>query len=213
MVRENGVSWKDLVIKARCGPRDIESLLSALAPAINGMARKLAPWCLDDAIQTAKIAIWKCLPWVQTYRPDSAIRQMLITTAVNAMRDEVRRQIRHDRAHGMEQEYMETVEDVGTSMSASEFIDALAELRLCNLLKMYAWHVRQHGSFAGAHKAVAARMRLSISAVTEKFNAAAARWRERAGMESVKKKYTDIVVQIFGENYGKIYDNVVLSGV
>ncbi|MBI5724583.1 MAG: sigma-70 family RNA polymerase sigma factor [Planctomycetes bacterium] len=212
MVRENGVSWRELVIKARCGPRDIDSLLSALAPVINGMAKRLAPWCMDDAIQAARVSVWKCLPWVQTDRPDAAIRQMLVTTAINAMRDEVRRQLRRERVQATEQDYMETIADSGASMSASEFIDALAELRLCNLLKMYAWHVRRCGTFTGAHRAIARRKGLSISATTEMFHTAAARWRRQAGLENVRKKYADIVVLVFGENYNKIYDKAVFSG-
>ena len=76
---------------ARQNTRAIEALISALEPALRRMAKRIVPGLEEDeAVQVARIKVFRILRKVDFKRSEHAIKGLLLTAAANAMRDAMR---------------------------------------------------------------------------------------------------------------------------
>ena len=179
----NGDSWRRLVCEALSDPDRISAIFEALDPILRKLARRVAWSLADDAVQAARIAIWRALPKVDPSRSRS-IRSMLLKAAYYAMRDEVRRELRQAR---LPLEHLRSMPVCALDARSYDF---------GGILDMYARYVRRAGSFAGAHRHVARTLGVSIAKTTSDFHRAARQYIEREGLRPRRKQYADILQMI-----------------
>jgi RNA polymerase sigma factor (sigma-70 family) len=174
--------WGELAIQARDGGEAFERLLAELEPLIREMSRRLcstdsATSDAEDACQVARLALWKILPNVDTSRSDNSVKAWLTHCVVNAIRDECRHQ--RKRTPGLLGEDDGLLLGVGTvSLRALSMSQSMP-----NLLRMYLTHVRQTGTFDGAHDAVAARLGCHPTTARREYRRLAAAWGSRYQQE------------------------------
>jgi len=190
--REDPV-WRRLILAARRDERNLPALLERLRPILGGLARRLAWRFADDALQAAHVAIWRALPQVDADRT-RGLRSMLVTTAINAMRDEGRRlafQTRDIRLPGR---------GIAAALADRPAPDG-PPVEFTGLLADYLDYVRTHGEFAGAHLHMARRLGLSISSATAAFHRAAREFAAAEGLAPARKRYEDVVRAVLGGDH------------
>jgi len=182
MPSETTVSWPDLVAEAIRDPRRISAIFEALDPILEKLGAQVASRLPDDAVQAARIAIWRALPKVDLSRSGS-IRAMLLRAAYFAMRDEVRREMRRSRLPA----------EVARSEVAA---DGPPVADFTGILGIYAAYVRENGAFAGAHKHVASRLGVSMAKATSDFHRAAREFVRHEGLHGRPQRYAEIIEDV-----------------
>ena len=99
MSNTSSTSWEKVVRAVRRDPAQFVLLMNMLAPIVIHAANKM---CLHgERLQDAKQEAWLCvaraLPKVNLARAEAEIRQMLITTALNGVRDFGRQRMKLER--------------------------------------------------------------------------------------------------------------------
>lgn len=171
--------WQDSVRKSRLDESELESILDELRPTFTSIAKRIASQCVDDAVQVALIRVVRAIKQnkINMDRPDT-IRSMLMSSGVNAMRDEVRKYLRLS--------WGQTTDEVLESREGGE-IDGRAESltnseELGPYLSMYLEYVREHGTFKGAHRFVAKKLKVRLSWASSMFHREAKDFISRSGI-------------------------------
>ncbi len=157
------------------GGRAIEPLLEMLEPVLRRIATRLASQCVDDAVQQARIRIWRKLHLVDVSRPGTA-KAYVMKVAVSAMRDEVRQYLsQHPSTVGP----IENVEIKDLSLATTDVYE------FDTLLKHYLDYLEETGDFVGAHKAVGEKIGVTTARASTLFHKAARdfilNWKEEHG--------------------------------
>ena len=183
----DSASWKLLVESARKDEANLGQLLDALCPALTAISHQIAPHFTEDAVQIGLVKVWQELDWVDVSLPERVIRAGLLKIAVHAIRDEVRRQRR--------QEYV-CVDGVDAPIE-----DSNVELPLSYLMEHYIDHIRQHGCFNGAHRAVAKRVGLSLGETTQQFQEDAKHMAQELSFSRIPVTTEDILKELMSGTF------------
>lgn len=146
---------------ASVSPDCFGKLFEILDPVLHNIARKIASQCVDDAVQVARIRIWRKLQKVDLSRPATA-KAYLLKTGVSAMRDEVRKYLRMTPANLHSLEKLD-VEDHSIVAAVEGFEGVLA---------LYEAYIEETGDFAGAHRGVADVLGVTTARASTLFHAA-----------------------------------------
>ena len=160
------IEWGRLVKAARRSRAGMEALLAALEGYIRSMATKLAVGMVDEGAQAGRVAIWSKVARVDLDRPDRSIRGWLLTTAANAIRDEVRKT---QKRRTIRIDFEAVLSDVPTTTTQDP---ALSD-SFRGLLRQYLTTIRRQGSIAGVRSIVAARRGVSPACMSIRFREAA----------------------------------------
>ena len=196
------MNWREMVKSALADSDKLEDIYLALKPAMTRLAKKGPVRYSEDIMQAGRLAVWRKLRLVNRRRAGASIGAFLRTVACNAMRDETRRLLRQDRCQPLADIMSDSqandhfLTTSGISCDGRQFFRDVAELRLSNLLKMYAGYVRQNGHFTGAHKAVAGRLGISIPLATRKFHEQSMKWQASNGLTPLRKKHAQIIEMV-----------------
>lgn len=161
--------WISLVKRARIGNEGLQSLLSEVKPILFNIARSWCPRLAEDLLQAGLIKVWLSLGRVDLNRSDS-IRNVLVTTGVYGMRDELRRNIRRERGE---------VEKITEETLAPLPVQGNHSFK--GLLSEYEEYIRATGDFAGAHQYMAKKKRMTITLTRKRFHQAVKEFAEREG--------------------------------
>lgn len=154
--------WVELARKAK-DEDCIAELLSELDPLLFVIATRLIGRlsAVDDLVQVARIKIWKSLKKIDFDRPET-VRQLLITTGVNAMRDEIR---------SIRCKFSPTQSNVDWEEFARTLSGLPKSTGLFNgLLLEYEGYIKKTGGFYGAHKHFAKEYKISLWTMRLKFH-------------------------------------------
>ena len=178
--------WPTLVERAMDEPETISEMYRLLDPILRKLARQASWRLVDDMLQAAHVAIWQVLPRVDLSR-GWAIRAMLIRTGYYAMRDELRRELRHRRVP------LEPLED-----ALLQHHDRRRE-RFGGILDVYLEYVRENGTFNGAHQHMARRLGISTAKATSDFHRAAREYVQREDLCPPRAPYANIIEMVLAE--------------
>ena len=161
-------SLRDLVTKAifeaQADHSKLNALFDLLDPMLYAVARRIARQIPDDAVQVAKIRIWKKIHKVDPQRPESA-QAYVMTAAVTGMRDEVRRYIRDLRGG-----HKSRMDDVDPTRFVQK--EKQVNPKYGNVLDRYINYIEGTGDFAGAHKHVAGLLGVTTARASTMFHEA-----------------------------------------
>lgn len=152
------------IFAAQADHSKLNALFDLLDPMLYAVARRIARQIPDDAVQVAKIRIWKKIHKVDPSRPESA-QSYVMTAAITGMRDEVRRYIRDLRGG-----HKVRMDDVDTSLFAQKKVPEPTQFK--NILDRYILYIEQTGDFAGAHKHVATMLGVTTARASTMFHEA-----------------------------------------
>lgn len=157
------------VIDAQQDERCLQTLFDLLDPVLYRIARRIASQVIDDAVQMAKIRIWKKIQKVDIDRPET-IKTYVMKAAVSGMRDEVRKYLRQ---HPMPMASLENVE-----------IAIITDMEMTvqdydGVLELYMMYIQQTGDIHGAHKAVGDILEVSTARASTLFHQASRDFIER----------------------------------
>ena len=176
MIARPTIDWQTLVVNARKDQAAASRLVADLQPAVKHLAHVLTGRSQqhhprEDYAQDAWVEIWKVLPRVDATRPNHSIRQMLVTTAANAIRAQTR-YVRYRQAVELLGE-----NDVRQLRDQARPVRQLAlDYDMPNLLKEYLAEIRKTGFVMGVRKTLAARHGVRVDEMTVMFQTAARRW-------------------------------------
>jgi len=186
------LSWRQLVTLYRrksTSAAAIEAILEKIEPLLQRMLTTFPEDLQADLLQAARIKLWRVLPRIDLRRSNRSIGAMLRRTATNAIRDEWTRLHRlHRRAAQWKPEHADP------AGSAAE--DPQTALEFGGILALYVRHIRQTGSFAGAHRAVARQRGVSAKRASDDFRRAARAWLDQHGLSDPPTRYARIVARI-----------------
>jgi len=200
--KDKSCNWRALVKSALADSSGMEDIYRELSSSMVYLARKGPVRHAEDILQAGRLAVWNKLRLVSRRRSGASIKAFLRRVALNAMKDETRRLIRQDRCYPLTDIISDSQAD-GHFQGANyitcdgrQFFLAMAELRFSNLLKMYASYIRKNGHFAGAHKAVAEKLGISIPLITRRFHAHASKWQSINDLTPLRKKHAKIIEMV-----------------
>lgn len=181
----------ELAMRVRAAQDDVKNipaLFEALMPALKAIAIRIAPQCVDDAIQAAQIKIWRNVDRVDLSRHNT-IRALLCRMAHNAMRDEIRKWLR---------QHPKGVEAWGPD-DLGEIVDRRTELRmdqkeyLDRVLETYALVLQdphnEGKSFETIHDQVSWQLKVPPTIMAKVYNMAVLRL-----VESMREEGIDVDV-------------------
>lgn len=186
----NPSCWQKLLKDARKSDRGFEALVNVLNPLLYGKARKIASQCVDDAVQSAIIKIWRNLDKIDENRQDT-IKALMMRMAIQAMRDEIRRVLRRRREVGFEDEIMKLFKEKEKREERWDFT---------GILGVYYQYVKDSGTFVGAHKHVSEILGMNMSNASVKFHKESKIFTEKYGLTKNEKE--SIFNRILNETLG-----------
>jgi DNA-directed RNA polymerase specialized sigma24 family protein len=170
------IDWQSLVAQARQDKAVGERLVADLQPAVKHLAHVLTcsfqnAHSRQDFAQDAWLRIWQTLEKVDVSRPNHSIRQMLVTTAANAIRDRLRSLKPRQRMELLGEDDVLVLRD-----RARPVRQLAADYDMPNLLKEYLAEIRKTGQLMGVRTTLAARHGVRVDEMTVMFQTAARRW-------------------------------------
>jgi len=161
------IEWKLLVEEAKNSDIGFEKLIVELEPILYSIARRLAnDSMVEDLVQLSRIKIWQSLSSVNLKRSET-IKQFLVNTGVNVIKDYLRCQGRFN--------YANVDEIIVIQPTCGDVFSGL--------LGEYLDYIKINSTFAGSHQYLAARYGVSVWVIRGRFHKAVGEFLEKINNE------------------------------
>lgn len=158
----NSEEWLNLVRGAKESQDGFERLIKKLEPDLKILAVVVARCCVEDAVQEARIRIWKSLNRVKISKPDT-IKMYLMKIGRNAMKSEASR---FRNVNLNVQKYRNELLEARSILTLSDASD----LPLTPYLRRYLDYIETYGRFSGSHKYLAKIFNVSQKTMRIRFH-------------------------------------------
>ena len=167
------VDWKELVIKAKEGNEGFVELISRIDVPMIILALKIHGRIpIEDMLQEARLKVWLSLGKVNLNHPDS-IPGFLFTVGLNAMKDEIRREINRTVVDTISHDIIDTIMSKPKHSGSNMFSGILGD---------YETQMKLVGNISLVHSIIARSRGVSLWTVRRMFNEAASKYIAEANL-------------------------------